>query len=81
MTLHAFQAAAHVAIDARTVDAGDNYIVDHRDGTLYLFSVWANAQSIAFDQVFNRGDAAYRPEYREACSIERAGRTIHVARA
>ena len=81
MTLAAFQTAAGQAIHAGTVTAGDNYIVDHQDGTVYLFGVWANRPSIAFDQLYRRDAPDYRAEYRRACSVERANHTLHFPRA
>lgn len=80
MKLAAFRSAANAAIRARRADAGDNYIVDHADGTLYLFSVWANAADIAFDARMNRSDACFRAEYQRACAVERAGLTVHYPR-
>lgn len=77
MKLAALRSAANAAIRARLADAGDNYIVDHADGTLYLFSVWANEVDIAFDARITRRDACFKAEYQRACAVERASRTVH----
>lgn len=38
-------------------------MIDHNDGSVYEFSVWANKFGIAFDRVDRPGDRDYRRQY------------------
>ena len=58
--------------------AGPNYIVDHNDGSVYEFSVWANHFGIAYGHLYERGDDRWQREYEYAVTH---GNTIHRPRS
>lgn len=62
------------------VKAGPNFLVDHRDGTAYEFSVWADNFGIAFDVFAEIGDDKYENLYMRAVGSKYAN-TLHYPRA
>lgn len=57
--------------------AGSNYIIDHNNGNVYMFSVWANKFAIFVDDLYLPRDERYECELQTAHS---QGNTLHLSK-
>jgi adenine/guanine phosphoribosyltransferase-like PRPP-binding protein len=75
-----FKAEADQLCSERRLAAGDTYIVDYRDKSIGIATVWANQLAVWFVTVIRRGEPTWRSEYERACDVSRAGQTIYILR-